>query len=77
MAEQALITGMGGHEPDIDVAAFAAPTSVVIGEVTMAAGSSAWYQAVLRADCAPITIGADSNIQDNCDLGSDLRKRGS
>ncbi|WP_330243749.1 MULTISPECIES: gamma carbonic anhydrase family protein [unclassified Streptomyces] len=71
MAEQALITGMGGHEPDIDVAAFAAPTSVVIGEVTMAAGSSAWYQAVLRADCAPITIGADSNIQDNCSVHAD------
>ncbi|MET4645336.1 gamma carbonic anhydrase family protein [Streptomyces sp. NBC_01724] len=71
MAEQALITGLGGHEPDIDVAAFTAPTSVVIGEVTMAAGSSAWYQAVLRADCAPITIGTDSNIQDNCSVHAD------
>ncbi|NEE30492.1 gamma carbonic anhydrase family protein, partial [Streptomyces sp. SID7982] len=46
MAEQALITGMGGKEPDIDVDAFVAPTSVVIGEVTLAAGSSVWYQAV-------------------------------
>ncbi|MEV7234180.1 gamma carbonic anhydrase family protein [Streptomyces sp. NPDC051020] len=71
MAEQALITGIGGHEPDIDADAFTAPTSVVIGEVTLAAGSSVWYQAVLRADCAPITIGAGSNIQDNCSVHTD------
>ncbi|MEU9623250.1 MULTISPECIES: gamma carbonic anhydrase family protein [unclassified Streptomyces] len=71
MAEQALITGIGGKEPDIDAEAFTAPTSVVIGEVTMGAGSSAWYHAVLRADCGPIVIGADSNIQDNCSVHVD------
>ncbi|MFF8914162.1 gamma carbonic anhydrase family protein [Streptomyces sp. NPDC015032] len=71
MAEQALITGIDGKEPDIDTEAFTAPTSVVIGEVTMAAGSSAWYHAVLRADCGPIVIGADSNIQDNCSVHVD------
>ncbi|MFJ1899782.1 MULTISPECIES: gamma carbonic anhydrase family protein [unclassified Streptomyces] len=71
MAEQALITAMGGQEPDIDPSAFTAPTSVVIGEVTMAAGSSVWYHAVLRADCGPIVIGAGSNIQDNCSVHVD------
>ncbi|MFD0024241.1 gamma carbonic anhydrase family protein [Streptomyces sp. NPDC058382] len=71
MAEQALITAMGGKEPDIDASAFTAPTSVVIGEVTMAAGSSVWYHAVLRADCGPIVIGAGSNIQDNCSVHVD------
>ncbi|MCX4733535.1 gamma carbonic anhydrase family protein [Streptomyces sp. NBC_01363] len=71
MAEQALITGMGGKEPNIDADAFTAPTSVVIGEITMAAGSSVWYHAVLRADCGPIVIGADSNIQDNCSVHVD------
>ncbi|MDK0518205.1 gamma carbonic anhydrase family protein [Streptomyces sp. ML-6] len=71
MAERALVTGMGGKDPDIDADAFTAPTSVVIGEVTMAAGSSVWYQAVLRADCGPIVIGADSNIQDNCSVHVD------
>ncbi|WP_405689543.1 gamma carbonic anhydrase family protein [Streptomyces sp. NBC_00057] len=71
MAEQALITGMGGKEPDIDAEAFTAPTSVVIGEIAMAAGSSVWYHAVLRADCGPIVIGADSNIQDNCSVHVD------
>ncbi|NED87999.1 gamma carbonic anhydrase family protein [Streptomyces sp. SID11233] len=71
MAEQALITAIGGQEPDIDPSAFTAPTSVVIGEVTMAPGSSVWYHAVLRADCGPIVIGAGSNIQDNCSVHVD------
>jgi carbonic anhydrase/acetyltransferase-like protein (isoleucine patch superfamily) len=44
---------------------------VVIGEVTLHAGASVWYGAVLRADCGPIVVGADSNIQDNCTLHVD------
>ncbi|MFV8127125.1 gamma carbonic anhydrase family protein [Streptomyces syringium] len=71
VAERALIAGVGGHEPRIDPGAFTAPTSVVIGEVTLAAGASVWYHAVLRADCGPITLGADSNIQDNCTVHVD------
>lgn len=71
MAEQALVMALGGKEPRIDADAFTAPTSVAIGDVTMAAGSSLWYQAVLRADCGPIVIGADSNIQDNCSVHVD------
>ncbi|MFD8687590.1 gamma carbonic anhydrase family protein [Streptomyces sp. NPDC059651] len=71
MAEQALITAMGGKEPVIHADAFTAPTSVAIGEITMAAGSSLWYHAVLRADCGPIVIGAASNIQDNCSVHVD------
>ncbi|KUJ66480.1 anhydrase [Streptomyces albus subsp. albus] len=71
MAGQALVSAVGGKEPAIDPQAFTAPTSVVLGEVTMAAGSSVWYHAVLRADCGPIVIGADSNIQDNCTVHVD------
>ncbi|MEC4020390.1 gamma carbonic anhydrase family protein [Streptomyces sp. H27-D2] len=71
MAERALIAGVGGKEPEIDPESFAAPTSVVIGEVSMAPGSSVWYHAVLRADCGPIVLGADSNIQDNCTVHVD------
>lgn len=71
MTHQALITGIGGKDPQVDDGAFAAPTSVVIGEVTLHAGASVWYGAVLRADCGPIVIGADSNVQDNCTLHVD------
>jgi len=66
-----LIMAMGGKEPVIDADAFTAPTSVAIGDITMAAGSSLWYHAVLRADCGPIVIGAGSNIQDNCSVHVD------
>ncbi|BBJ39190.1 gamma carbonic anhydrase family protein [Streptomyces antimycoticus] len=67
----ALIMGIGGKEPQIAPEAFVAPTSVVIGEVVLAAGSSIWYQAVLRGDGGPIVLGADSNIQDNCTVHVD------
>ncbi|GAA1371671.1 gamma carbonic anhydrase family protein [Streptomyces beijiangensis] len=65
-------TRLNGKEPELDPGAFAAPTSVLIGEVAMAAGSSVWYHTVLRADCGPIVIGADSNIQDNCTVHVDF-----
>lgn len=71
MAERALITGVGGKDPRIDPAAFIAPTSVVVGDATVAAGASVWYHTVLRADGGPISVGTDSNIQDNCTLHCD------
>jgi carbonic anhydrase/acetyltransferase-like protein (isoleucine patch superfamily) len=71
MAEQALVSGVGGREPKIDPESFTAPTSVVLGDVTLGAGSSVWYHTVLRADCGPISIGARSNVQDNCTVHSD------
>ncbi|MFH8409123.1 gamma carbonic anhydrase family protein [Streptomyces sp. NPDC018019] len=71
MEQRALIAGVGGKEPAVDPAAFTAPTSVVIGDVSLAPGASVWYQAVLRADCGPIVLGADSNIQDNCTVHVD------
>jgi carbonic anhydrase/acetyltransferase-like protein (isoleucine patch superfamily) len=71
MMHRPLITGIGGKDPQVDDEAFAAPTSVVIGDVTLHAGASVWYGAVLRADCGPIVIGAGSNVQDNCTLHVD------
>ncbi|QIK05213.1 gamma carbonic anhydrase family protein [Streptomyces sp. Je 1-4] len=71
MAERALISPVGGKEPKVDQKAFTAPTSVVLGEVTMGPGASVWYHTVLRADCGPIVLGADSNIQDNCTVHVD------
>ncbi|MFE5081693.1 gamma carbonic anhydrase family protein [Streptomyces mirabilis] len=71
MTQQALIMGIGGKDPQVDPEAFTAPMSVVIGDVTLHAGASVWYGAVLRADFGPIIIGADSNIQDNCTLHVD------
>ncbi|MGW3566132.1 gamma carbonic anhydrase family protein [Streptomyces sp. NPDC000941] len=71
MTERALIAGVGGKEPKVDPEAFAAPTSVVIGDVTVGAGASVWYHAVLRGDAESISVGAGSNIQDNCTMHAD------
>jgi carbonic anhydrase/acetyltransferase-like protein (isoleucine patch superfamily) len=57
--------------PDIDDAAFVAPTAVVVGAVTMGPRSSIWYSAVARADAETIEIGERSNVQDGSTLHSD------
>ncbi|WP_268823257.1 gamma carbonic anhydrase family protein [Yinghuangia soli] len=71
MAEP-LVAAVAGRVPQVDPAAFVAPNAVVVGGVTLAAGASVWYGAVLRADADTITVGADTNIQDNCTLHSDV-----
>ena len=48
----------------IHPSAYIASTAVVLGDVTLEADVSVWYNAVLRGDLAPIRIGAESNIQD-------------
>lgn len=52
--------------PDIHPSAFVAPGAVVRGDVHLAENSSVFYNAVLRGDRAPISIGEGTNIQDNC-----------
>ena len=57
-----------GKTPAIDTTAFIAPTAAVIGDVTVGAGSSIWFGAVVRGDFQPITIGQNTNIQDNATI---------
>src|SRR5262245_45268676 len=52
----------------IDPSAWVAPGAALVGEVTLGARSSVWFQATLRGDLAPITVGEESNIQDGCVL---------
>ncbi|MDH4120899.1 MAG: gamma carbonic anhydrase family protein [Deltaproteobacteria bacterium] len=56
---------LNGHRPALDPTAWAAPGAKIIGQVTLEAGSSVWFNAVLRGDSAPITVGKNTNIQDN------------
>jgi carbonic anhydrase/acetyltransferase-like protein (isoleucine patch superfamily) len=66
-----LVLPYGDDTPELDPEAWVAPGAVVVGAVTLAAGSSVWYGAVLRADVATITVGAGSNVQDNAVLHAD------
>jgi carbonic anhydrase/acetyltransferase-like protein (isoleucine patch superfamily) len=44
---------------------FIAATATVIGNVTIAPGSSVWFGAVIRSDLALIQIGRNTSVQDN------------
>ncbi len=54
--------------PQIDVSAFVHKTAVVVGQVTLGENVSVFPCAVLRGDIAAITVGENSNIQDNACL---------
>ena len=45
---------------------FVAPTATVVGNVTIGAGSSVFFGAVIRSELDEIVIGEGTNIQDNC-----------
>lgn len=53
------------HTPTIHPDAFVAPNATVLGRVTVASEASIWYGCVVRGDIEPITIGEQTNIQDN------------
>lgn len=54
-----------GNKPEIDSTVFIAPGSQIIGDVNIGAESTIWFNAVLRGDEGPITIGRRCSIQDN------------
>lgn len=56
-----------GRSPRIDPTAFVAPTATLIGDVTIEAGASVWFNAVLRGDYAPSSC-ARANVQDGAVL---------
>lgn len=56
--------GISLQKPDTSLAAFVADTASLIGDVILAKDSNVWFNAVLRADIAPIEIGEGSNVQD-------------
>ncbi|RAL22827.1 gamma carbonic anhydrase family protein [Lujinxingia litoralis] len=53
-----------GTFPRLEPSVFVAPGAKVIGEVSLGGDSSVWYNAVVRGDVCPITIGARTNLQD-------------
>ncbi len=62
------IYALGDHAPTIHPDAYVHPDAVVIGRVTIGAGSSVWPGAVLRGDDGDIVIGERTSVQDGCVL---------
>jgi carbonic anhydrase/acetyltransferase-like protein (isoleucine patch superfamily) len=52
--------------PQLAADAWVAPGAQLSGRVVLGPGASVWFNAVLRGDNEPITIGGGSNIQDGC-----------
>lgn len=65
------LLSFGDHQPDVDPSAWVAGSAELVGDVTLHEDASVWYQAVLRAELAPITLGRGSNLQDGCVVHTD------
>lgn len=71
VAATASVISLPDRSPTIAEDAFVADGARIIGDVTLSERASVWYNAVLRADSASITVGAGSNVQDNVSVHVD------
>lgn len=60
-----MIKSFGGKMPQIAQSAFVSEAAYVIGDVEIGENSSVWPGAVIRGDFARITIGQNTQIEDN------------
>lgn len=58
--------------PVIDASAYIADSADIIGDVQLAKDVTIWFSAVLRGDIASISIGENSNVQDNSTIHTDI-----
>lgn len=66
------IYSLEGVAPRIDPdVGFIAPDAVLVGDVVVGAEAGIWFGVVLRGDIETITVGARSNVQENCVLHTD------
>lgn len=62
---------LGDDAPAIDPSAYLARSATVIGKVALGANVSVWDGATIRGDNEPISVGANSNVQEAAILHSD------
>lgn len=65
------ILTVNDRTPDVGRARFIAEDVVVAGEVSVGEDATLWYGVVARAEYAPVTIGARTNVQDGSVLHAD------
>ena len=66
------IYALDGIAPRIDPGVgWIAPTAVLVGDVVVGPESGIWFGVVARGDIETITIGARTNVQENCVLHTD------
>lgn len=65
MGPMALIVAFAGSSPVVPDSAWLAPNATLAGRITLGERVSIFYGAVLRGDMDAISIGDDTNLQDN------------
>ena len=66
--DNAMILEHGGKRPTIDPGARIAPNATICGDVTIGAGTSVGFGAVLTAESGPVRVGRDCVIMDTAVL---------
>tara|TARA_B100000700_G_C14830229_1_gene754126 strand:+ start:34 stop:537 length:504 start_codon:yes stop_codon:yes gene_type:complete len=66
-----MIYDLEKNVPEVHPEAWVAANATIVGKVKLEKNSSIWFNAVLRGDVEPITIGENSNIQDGSILHTD------
>ena len=66
-----MIRPFRGKVPQAAASAYIDPSAQVIGDITVGERSSIWPNVSARGDVSSITIGNESNVQDNCVLHCD------
>lgn len=61
-----------GIAPQIADDTWIAPDANLVGRIVIEEAASVWFCATLRGDNEVITVGAGSNIQENCVLHTDI-----
>ncbi|MEJ2028520.1 MAG: gamma carbonic anhydrase family protein, partial [Maritimibacter sp.] len=67
-----MIYALDGIAPEIDDSAWVAPDANVIGRVSLGEGASVWFGCTLRGDNEPISVGRNSNLQENTICHTDM-----
>lgn len=61
----------GEHAPQINSSAYVVDSANLIGQVRLDANASIWFGVTIRGDNELISIGENSNVQENCVLHTD------
>lgn len=63
---------LGDTRPTVADDAWIAPGCHIVGDVLLEEKTSVWFGTTMRGDNERITIGAGSNVQENCVLHTDM-----
>lgn len=66
-----MIYELGERRVTVAAECFVAPSATLSGSVVLERDASVWFGATVRGDNDLVTIGEESNVQDNCVLHTD------